>query len=1274
MGLIDHVARRAFSLARQPAILTAVVYCAVGAASLVASSALGGALVFWPPAGVAMAATALYGPSAALGVALGAFVLRSLSGYGLSDPDTIAQALAASAAVAAAAALQALFGAWLFRRFRAFPYARTGPRSVAWFVALGAFAGACGAFLVCSAFFAAGRLTFGQVPLYWAMRGTQEAVGVIAFTPVLIIFLRAPPGERLRRCAPVATTAAFALTASTAIFAIDATAERNAQAERLAEVTHELAARIDNTLALATNAVGGLAGLFEGSSNHDFQQLHAVARRVLAFGLGIQAIEWIPRVPHAELQAFEARMQAQWGQDYRVFERVDGKVVPAGGRADYFPVGFVYPLNGNESALGYDVASNAERHAALLLAEETGSPVATAKVKLVQNGETGILLYIPVFGRPAAAADADLKGFALGVIAVPNVLDVALRGRDMSDLNHWLVDETDPDKPAILDADTGTSPRPFRRDIRVSRNFGFANSDLLAEARIEFAGRKWVLRIAPTERYVARQGGISAYLILLGGLAMTAFACGFAMVQSSLQRRLVADRDKALRDQKFALDQHAIVSIADTDGRIVYANDRFCRRSGFPRDRLIGARHNLLLSGRHDRAFYDALWRTITSGEVWNGEMCNRAASGEIYWLQSTIVPLRDSEGRIGQFIDISTDITEAKQLELDLRSSEQRLAVALSAASTGLWDYDPVTDKAVYSETWYTMLGYQPGELPATGATFLSLIHPEDVADYARASEEHRAGRTDLIEAEFRLRRKDGSWTWIRTVGKVIERGPDGTPTRLIGVHRDVTAARQARAELAAARDEADRANQAKTDFLATMSHEIRTPMNGVIGMSALLEDTPLSPEQKRYVQTIRQSGEALIELIGDILDFSRLEAGLLEVEHREFDPVSLTENVLEIMESVASRKGIRLELDIRGQRVERALGDQTRLRQILFNLTGNAVKFTSSGSVTIRLIGVRPDRLRFEVADTGIGVPEGRRSRLFQVFSQADASVSRKFGGAGLGLAISRRLVLAMGGEIDFESREGEGSLFWFETPVGPVFGGEVPAESPRTQAALLCQPERGRNSALDVLLYCGCDIVEPGAAEIVFVDASEAETVGQGTPVVVFGLKPGIVSAAALAIGGALTPSRVRRALDDLGRNVSTPVEPSAPTGPALHILVVDDTPTNQEVLCGLLTRLGHSVELAADGEEALSMVKANDYDLIFMDVRMSRMDGLEATRHIRAMPGAKREVRIVAMTAGVMATEEQACRDAGMDDFVSKPISRRKLISALEAVNSRFRATA
>jgi signal transduction histidine kinase/CheY-like chemotaxis protein len=469
-----------------------------------------------------------------------------------------------------------------------------------------------------------------------------------------------------------------------------------------------------------------------------------------------------------------------------------------------------------------------------------------------------------------------------------------------------------------------------------------------------------------------------------------------------------------------------------------------------------------------------------------------------------------------------------------------------------------------------------------------------------------------------------------------------------------------------------AEEGSRAKSEFLATMSHEIRTPMNGVIGMISLLEDTSLTGEQKHYVDTISQSGKALLSLIDDILDFSKLEAGRVEIERRAFSPVAIVENVLDILEPLASGKGLRMEMDLCGDLSGAFLGDPTRLRQILLNLVGNAIKFTPAGRVLIRLTALSPDRLRFEVYDTGIGIAAKNRERLFQVFGQVDASITRKFGGAGLGLAICKRMVETMGGIIDFESWEGSGSRFWFETPVGA--GASAPPAKQTQKVALICSVERGRDSAEHILEHCGFEPVDPSAAEIVFVDAEQAAAAPvqalaeSGKTILVFALQgPAHESPFAFAIAGALTPARIARILaadDPASKPPPAGASASAPDLPPLDILIVEDTPANQAVLGGLLRRLGHRVEIAENGLQALQMIEARDYSLVFMDVQMPVMDGLDATRRIRALPSPRAaSLPIVAMTASAFPSDIEACLDAGMDAYLSKPVDRRKLAEIL-----------
>jgi len=538
---------------------------------------------------------------------------------------------------------------------------------------------------------------------------------------------------------------------------------------------------------------------------------------------------------------------------------------------------------------------------------------------------------------------------------------------------------------------------------------------------------------------------------------------GFLGVVKDISERKQAQRqiddarratEHALREvelQRDALDQHAVVAITDPTGRLQYVNERFCALSGHPRDELLGAHHRLVASGQHPPEFWREFWATLAAGRIWRGELCNRTKAGDLYWIESTVVPFRDPAGQIGRYVAISTDITERKHQTVALQQ----------------------------------------------------------------------------------------------------------------------------------ARDAAEHANRAKSDFLAVMSHEIRTPMNAVLGFAELLGDTDLDAAQREFVGALRASGQSLRELINDILDCAKIEAGRLEVKSVEFDALAVVESVARVLSIPAGHKGLSLAVRRAPGLAPVLAADPGRTRQVLTNLVGNALKFTARGGVTVGLEPWRfPDRpgLKFTITDTGPGIPAGQQQRLFQKFVQVDAGYSREAGGTGLGLAICKRLVERMGGQIGLESVAGQGSTFWFTLP------SPVPAEA------------------------------APGAPPI-----------GPGT---------------------------------------AAEVAPERP----LRVLLVDDNPVNRMLALAFLAKLNCVVTTAGDGFAAVKFAQTEGFDLALMDCQMPGMDGFQATENIRAdeaRAARPRRLPIIALTASASDSRDR-CFRTGMDFFLTKPYQLADLKSAIATV--------
>ncbi|HLO75952.1 MAG TPA: response regulator [Magnetospirillum sp.] len=675
--------------------------------------------------------------------------------------------------------------------------------------------------------------------------------------------------------------------------------------------------------------------------------------------------------------------------------------------------------------------------------------------------------------------------------------------------------------------------------------------------------------------------------------------------------------------------------------------------------------------------------------------------------------PAFGGDGAFLGYRGTATDITEKLEAENRLKQMENQLLAAISSISEGFVLYD-ASGRLVVCNQRYRDLFPHLSEFIKPGAHFAELVRAiAERGAYACQGPELEQWIQQRIDAH---REASGSELlqhladdqWIRTVEYPTADGG------VVGIHTDITQSVQMDRELHKAMADAESANRAKSEFLATMSHEIRTPMNGIIGMTGLLLDTELNPEQRHFASTIRLSAEALLSIINEILDFSRAESGRLEFEESLFEVRPLVEGVVDIL--APRLKGKALEMTYFVQSAENAtfVGDCGRLRQVLLNLTGNAIKFTENGTVAIE-VSSTPDPeggrawLRFVVRDTGIGIPQAAQARLFTKFTQADSSTARRFGGTGLGLAISKHIVELMGGRIGFSSAEGQGSTFWFEVPVAVGEGGAQQSDNPLAGIKVLVVDDNETNA--DVFRRqlenwgATVEVTDNAAAGLVVVRTAQRSSAPVNVVLLdhhmpgMSGLDLATLLRADAELGGlklilatsADTPdlkaqaARLRleavvtkpvrqstlldRLLEAVGLQRARPVgpsrpdEPALPVGPAMRILVAEDNAINQQVAVGLLAKLGHRADVADDGREAVTLVERCDYDLVLMDMQMPNMDGIAATQAIRALADGKGQVPIIAMTANAMTGDRDICLQAGMDDYIAKPIDRQRLAALL-----------
>jgi len=635
------------------------------------------------------------------------------------------------------------------------------------------------------------------------------------------------------------------------------------------------------------------------------------------------------------------------------------------------------------------------------------------------------------------------------------------------------------------------------------------------------------------------------------------------------------------------------------------------------------------------------------------------------------------------------------------LHESETRYKGLVDAQGDAIFRRAPDSRLTYGNEAFFRLFGLHPSL--AVGRPFAPELHPDSRAPLFGSFTGLKSARPG-VRYDQHVRTAYG-WRWIAWEDYPV-RNAQGQLIEIQSVGRDVTERKALEEALMEARDKAEAANRAKSGFLATMSHEIRTPMNGVLGMARLLLETKLLPEQRSYAEAIGQSGKALLTLIEDILDFSKIESGKLSLEDDEVDLRKTVDGIVELLAQKAHAKAIELVSFVAPDVPDIVRGDGMRLRQVLTNLVDNAVKFTEKGGVRLELsVSEARERrhLRFTVRDTGVGVPKDKRDAIFSEFVQADSSHARRFGGSGLGLAICRKLVDAMEGKIGVDAGEAGGSVFWFTVPAIVVRDTTAPEAEPLAgmKVAIVTRNAVLREGLTEQLRASGGEVVplgrgdNPKGPDAVLIDAGTAGEVelptrpdGRARAVVLLtpAARGQLDALREMGFAGYLVKpvrqsSLIERLLakgpeqsfaaEDVPEPPATatgaPEKPAHAAKPAdgLKILLAEDNPINAMLTRELLRRRGHDVREVASGEEAVEACAGERFDLVLTDIHMPGLDGVEATKRIRADEAAKGRPRvpIVALTADALETGKRACQEAGMDGFLTKPIDPAELSDVL-----------
>lgn len=1014
------------------------------------------------------------------------------------------------------------------------------------------------------------------------------------------------------------------------------------------------------------------------------------------------------------------------------------------GKPDKYLAKLVEPLSAQAGQLGLDLGADPVTREAIQRAIDSAQAALSGTVILQQdeNPESGFFYFVPVFSTPSVPASVAARRAALKFVfyAQMNTRYFYSQPSIQSAANHL----------AYFEIFDGASPSSGKliyvsRDLPAARaqaapGDSFAGSLHKKDKTMRIGGRTITLHSGSAIEFEsATDSTFSKRIFVFTGAALS-------LLFSLIIWLLLTARDRAearirsvttelrnslneTRDLMQALNQNLSVSITDSAGNITFVNDLFCKITGFSREEWIGKNHRLIRSDVQPDAFWDAMWRTVSGGAVWRSEVCNRNKSGVLYWVDIVIVPIFNGD-EIEKYVSIRIDIGAARAAQDALAQERKNLQNIIMGTGAGTWELDVQKNMFTCNERWAAMLGYTLEELQPLGMdTWARVCHPDDLGLSIQKMTDCFSGVTDTLDAQVRVMHKDQHVVWIRTLAKVSAWDANGKPVRLSGTNMDISTEKEYQASLENAMQVAQAATVAKSQFLANMSHELRTPMNAILGMLRLLKNTDLNRRQKDYALKSEGAAKSLLGLLNDILDVSKIDAGKMTLDLQPFRMDKLLRDLSVILSSGVKGKQVEVLFDIDTSLPPVLIGDEMRLKQILVNLGGNAIKFTSQGSVILQIrILARTDReatLKFAVIDTGIGIAAEHRERIFEGFSQAEASTTRRFGGTGLGLSICKQLVGLMGGELTLASTLGEGSTFHFTLalPLSRDVERDIESGPERSPTPLRVLAVDDNPLACDLMAAMAeswgwkLDKAFSGAEAIALVRQRQAsgqppyeaifmdwympemdgwETIAriksmlspQDMPLMLMVTAHGLENLGeispqnhALLDGFLVKPLTASMLFDAVSDAKAARTDGQGDAGlsknhgdslKGLRILLVEDNPINQQVAQELLTAEGALVRVAENGKLAVDAVAAASppFDAVLMDIHMPVMDGYAATRLIRQELGIS-TLPIIAMTANAMRSDREECLAAGMNDHIGKPFELSQLIAMLQQ-HTNFRA--